>query len=107
MTRMIYKFNVPVNDEVTIINMPPGGQFVHCDLTPGYIPGRPSTIKGDIWLEFYEENQHLEVERAFRVYGTGQPIPDKAMHVGTFKADMFVWHVYEVYELDGTNGTQA
>jgi len=46
-----------------------------------------------IWLEV-ETDQPRE-EREFIVVGTGHKIPSEYAHIGSFKSDPYVWHIYE------------
>ena len=34
--------------------------------------------------------------RFFRIYGTGQTLPDDAVHLGTVQMNPFIWHVFEL-----------
>lgn len=47
-----------------------------------------------LWVEQAEPALEL-TERRFRVFGTGQPIPEGYHHKGTVVAGPFVWHLYE------------
>ena len=55
--------------------------------------------QGDIlmlWAEHgWPDANTSHVTRHFDVFGTGQPIPEDARHLGTFFDGPFVWHVYE------------
>lgn len=46
-----------------------------------------------VWLEI--ETTKPTARRLFSMYGTGHPIPDSAVHVGSFQDGSFVWHIYE------------
>lgn len=50
-------------------------------------------------VEFWAENEGDEyaIERTFRVYGTGHPVPASAKWWGTTpRMDGLVWHLYEL-----------
>lgn len=36
--------------------------------------------------------------RQFRVFGTGHAVPPGAQHVGSYQAEPFVWHVFEIVD---------
>jgi len=86
MSREIYKYRVPVKDVWHDVAMPSHATIVHvaCQDTPGVV---------SLWAEI--ENESASVTRSFRIYGTGQSIPDDTDYVGTALDGMFVWHVYE------------
>jgi len=54
-------------------------------------------MQGDtpvMWVELTP--QFGVMQRQFRVYGTGQQIPDDAEYLATWQQPPFVWHLYEV-----------
>jgi hypothetical protein len=59
-------------------------------------------MQGDtlmLWAEHGVPDANTShVTRHFDVFGTGHPIPEDAVHVGTFFDGPFVWHVYETME---------
>jgi len=87
----VWKYNVPVDDQVHEIEMPVLAEIVHV--------GR--AMSGFDALSFWAEvdpEQTREVRR-FMVYGTGHPISRGARHHGTvvFLNLPLVWHLYEVF----------
>jgi hypothetical protein len=46
-----------------------------------------------IWYEL--DTKDRCIPRTFKILGTGQPIPDKCVHVGTYQDPPYVWHLYE------------
>lgn len=69
--------------------------------TVHYIPGmvKPLTVQYQdgvpcLWVEV--RHQAESAEHRFRWFGTGHPIPDDALYVGTLQEGPFVWHLYEV-----------
>jgi hypothetical protein len=83
--RVIYRYEVPVDDQWHLIAL--SGPIVHVD-------GRTPHV-----VEFWALHQGAPtVERAFRVFGTGQPLPlDAGVHRGTVLAagGRLVWHLFE------------
>jgi hypothetical protein len=86
MSREIYKYRVQVKEIWHEVAMPSQAKIVHvaCQDTSGVV---------SLWAEI--ENESASVTRSFRIYGTGQSIPDDTDYVGTALDGMFVWHVYE------------
>ena len=52
-----------------------------------------------IWFEVYPD-QNIKGRR-FEVYGTGHPIPERAVYCGTVFDTVLVWHIYEVFDWFG------
>jgi hypothetical protein len=86
MTRRMYRYEVPVDD-----------QRHHFDLTFGPVAVRAAD---DRTVEFWAEHQDDEraYRRAFQVFGTGHDLPDEAGWVGTCQRlpSGLVWHLFEV-----------
>lgn len=82
MSGVIYRYEVPVDDKWHEIDL--SGPIVH-------VAGRRTSV-----VEFWAFNQgSLARRRAFRVYGTGQPLDDDCgMHVGTVVHPTLVWHLF-------------
>lgn len=82
--RRVLKWSVPVDYAVHPIG---NGKVVHvgCQTGPGSV---------QVWTE----ETSPSVTRPVTVFGTGDPIPSTAQHVGSAIAEPFVWHVYEVRE---------
>jgi hypothetical protein len=85
MTRVVYKYEVPVDDEWHEIRTPGTATFLHVGNQGGH--------GVQLWAEVAKVNLGVAV-RKVRVFGTGQNIPDGAIYVGTTMAGPFVWHVY-------------
>lgn len=50
-----------------------------------------------LWAEVPDRyDSQMDVERTFRVIGTGHDVPSPGTYLGTVFDDPFVWHVYEV-----------
>lgn len=89
--KQIYRFPIPLNDEFQI-GMPKDAEILHLGTQNG-IPC--------LWVMVETDNDY--VERSFRGIGTGHTIKDPLSshtlkYIGTclLKADMFVYHVFEV-----------
>lgn len=85
MTRAVYKYEIPVDDQWHGSTMPLPAQIVHA----------ASQSRGVVclWAEVAPDSTESAV-RAFRVFGTGQPIPEGAVYVGSALDGPYVWHVY-------------
>lgn len=81
--RTVHKFQLYVTETVQTLKIPVGSIIRHV--------GRQDFIC--LWVEV--DSDAAQVERSFRVFGTGQQIPDGFVYVGTAHDDPFVWHVYE------------
>lgn len=84
MTRKIHRFEVPVDDEWHVI--PLSTNPLHVEAR------RPGTV--ELWAVV---DDGPLIPRHFRVYGTGQTIPDDVAHVGSALAfgGRLVWHLVE------------
>jgi hypothetical protein len=83
--RTIHKFQSVVAPEVAI-SMPTLAHIVLVEL-------QHHNGEFCIWAEVDTEHP-LEV-RNFSVIGTGQAIPPNHVHVGSWQAPPFVWHLFE------------
>jgi len=86
MAKRVLKWNVPVDDQ----SHPVGAGrvlYVQCQFGPESV---------QVWTE--ESELTGSGERKVRVYGTGQPVPFDAPHLGTaVTADgALVWHLFDV-----------
>src|SRR6266536_943216 len=81
---MIHRFMVPIDDEWHFIKL--SGRILHVDMRHARV------------VEFWALVGEVEpVARAFRVFGTGQKLPDaKLIWWGSVVAGDFVWHLAEV-----------
>lgn len=79
--RVVYKYAIDLE-----VKMPSQAQIVCVDTQQD---------KPFIWAVVDTESP--EEIRAFRVYGTGESIPDGLRrYIGTYRVGPFVWHVFEV-----------
>jgi hypothetical protein len=79
--RSVYRFEVPVDDKDHTHTLT--GKVVHVGCR------RPQVV--EFWAIHVEE-LHAR-EHRFRVIGTGHPIPDGLVYVGTALDEPFVWHL--------------
>lgn len=91
MTRVIYKYAVPVDDEWHEVSMPGPSRVV-------YVNCPQSFEIVNLWAEVDIEGVG-DSRRRMRVFGTGQAIPDGASYVGSTLAGPLVWHVYAEAQL--------
>lgn len=85
--RVVWKYDVPI-EERPCIPMRQGAEILHVDSQHGGI---------QIWAIIETEQQ--DVDRYFRVYGTGHDLKDMFGHgkfLGTVvdRTNGFVWHVW-------------
>ena len=84
--RTVYRHALPVDDQPHVFTM----------------TGDPVSVAliDDIRVEFWFEHDDRQgaSDRAFQVFGTGQPVPDDAVYVGTCPRTPLglVWHLFEV-----------
>lgn len=82
--RAIYKYQVPVDGQIHDYSIPTGAIVRHVDQQGNY---------PHLWVEV--QSDAPTVTRTFRVFGTGHPIPDGFVYVGSTMDGPFVWHVFE------------
>lgn len=88
MSKVIHKHYLQHNTKVSI-GMPIGSEVIKCELrgkTPCLWILRPDTGAATV--------------RHFQIFGTGWEIPDNAKHIDTFMDDRFVWHVFELEDIN-------
>lgn len=90
--RVIWKYSIAVADGPQSIPIPAGSRIVHT---------APQGALGvlSIWA-LVEDLKAAPSPRTFRVFGTGQTIPDGHVYVGTAVDHPFVWHVFEEVNLE-------
>lgn len=84
MTDAIYRYEIPVDDQWHPLQL--SGDIVHVDSR------NPRAV--EIWAL---NTGGTTLTRSFRVFGTGQPLPDNATHIGTAipPGGHLVWHLLE------------
>lgn len=65
--------------------MPKGARVIHA----GYDPNGALCV----WAEVETDNE--DVDRFFRLIGTGQPLEDGLKYVGTVQEGPYMWHIYD------------
>jgi hypothetical protein len=91
MPRVVWKFPLDVT-KITQLTIPPA----YMD-TPVRMAGLDPADGGPaIWIEF--DQSHPRLPRYFRIHGTGEPVENGEVHVGSMIDRSFVWHVYEVVQ---------
>lgn len=81
--RRVWRETVPVDDAWH--DLPFTGHVVHvASRDPAYV---------EVWHEVLDDA--VPSTRRFRVFGTGQDVPDRATHAGTAVIGPLVWHLYE------------
>jgi hypothetical protein len=83
----VLRFEVPVDDRWHTLSSP--GRVLHVAAR------QPDMV--ELWTVVNGDNNGV-IERQFRVFGTGHPLPDEPMrHVGTTVAagGALVWHCFE------------
>ena len=94
--KVVYKY--PMEHRHNKFMMPKGGRVVHVDEQNGI---------GTCWIEFLgipsggpEEDSYRNVpdpeSREFAVVGTGTPVSEAWMYLGSWIYGAYVWHLYEV-----------
>jgi len=90
--RTIHKHTLDVRDTATWrIELHEGAKLLHVDVQDN------RNVFVQTWWEV--ETDRPVVTRAFRVAGTGEPLPQHCHHIGTALGAPFVWHLYEYAEL--------
>ena len=90
MSATVYRYDAGIDDLVQI-TMPKGAQVLH--VAPS------DRISAGIAFWSQADPTAAPERRVFAVVGTGNPMPTYAaegVHVGSFQAPPFVWHVFEV-----------
>lgn len=85
--RTVWKF--PLGEGSAHFTAPAPARPIHAGLDP--------TGEACVWVEVDDDSPFRE-ERDVVVTGTGTPIPDGAVHIGSFNDNPFVWHVWDVTE---------
>lgn len=95
--RVIWKY--PLEFRTTggacTVSMPRGARVVHFAFEyRGPLDQGPRAGVPTLWAEV--DDQAAPVASEFEIYGTGHPLPDGAVHVATWDAEPFVWHLYDM-----------
>lgn len=88
-TQKIYKYPFPYLSEKIIIALPAHSRILSVQTQHGVIC---------LWAVVDTEERDVDA-RAFRIVGTGHPIPDGPLtYLATVQTGAFVWHVFEEVE---------
>lgn len=84
--RAVHRYEVPVDDRAHGIEL--SGPIVHVDCR--------NADRVEIWA--MTEGVDQPMVRTFQVFGTGQTLPDNAVHIGTALAGRggALWHLFEL-----------
>lgn len=82
--KVVWKFPLKITDEVQTISLPR-------NYWTGHVGAQGSQLC--LWIQVDPSLEREDIK--FRVFGTGQAIPDNYYHVGTVQMEPFVWHLYE------------
>jgi hypothetical protein len=82
--KTVFKYLVPLEDEVVKIDMPTGAVLRHV-ASQGSMP--------TMWFEV--DPEAASELRQFKVIGTGHVVPEGWDYIGTVMTGVFVWHIYE------------
>ena len=88
--KTVWKFAVPIDDEWH--DWPfPADQIVHVDVQS---PAPDAAVM--VWVEMSVDEPEVVPTTTLRVFGTGHPVPDWALHVGSVvtAGGGLVWHLY-------------
>lgn len=82
-----------VGYDVQVIENVGRGGIVHVAQARGAEPSHGI----EVWFEQEEHEMNGEGDYHLTVFGTGHPVPDEHVHIGTVVTDRgFVWHVYRI-----------
>ena len=85
MARIVYKFPFTSLSQPVQVNCSKQARVVLVDCQ-----GKTPTL----WIEDDWDGGLRSTWRNYMAFGTGHPIPDNAVHVGSFQMGSYVWHVY-------------
>ena len=85
--RQVFRYTVPVDDRPHVI---------HLTSDPLHVANGVTLDEVEFWAE--HDMDAPEYPAAFQVAGTGQPLPDGALYVGTAPRtrEGLVWHLYRL-----------
>lgn len=89
--RTIHKFEIQVNKEIQSLDIPEHQQYLHVE----YLMPRRKIF---LWVEVPADMTVAKVTRKFKVFSTGDGIPDNGAYIGTC-VDQYLPESYHVYEL--------
>lgn len=98
--RQVWKFPLFTGRDYRVdVEMPKGAQIVRFGVQyVGPLGDTPRQGHPTIWA-LVDPEQPTET-RTFQVFGTGHDLPYGARYVGTYDAEPFVWHWFELVDSD-------
>ena len=88
--RTVHKFQIPVNGETCPVELPAERKLLHVDFI---VPARSIFVLFEVAADIMAVKQPA----SFRVYMTGDGIPDNASYLGT-AIDQYQAEAYHLYE---------
>ena len=88
--RTVHKFQIPVNGETCQVELPDERKLLNVDFI---VPARAIFV----WFEVVADMMAMKKPVSFRVYMTGDGIPDNASYLGT-AIDQYQAEAYHLYE---------
>lgn len=89
--RTIHKFQLEINAEAQILELPDNSRMLHAE----YVMSKRAIC---VWYEVTADMTAPQYPHKFRVFATGDGIPDHAEFVGT-AIDQYLPESYHIYEL--------
>lgn len=89
--KIIHKHKIKQDGEVTVLQLPVNSRALSVD----YLVNSKALF---MWVEIPAELNALKEDRSFRVFKTGDGIPEANRYVGT-AIDQYVGEAYHVYEV--------
>lgn len=84
--RKMYRYTIPVDAQPHVVQL---------TNEPLHVDSGATIDEVDFWAE--HDEGALEYPAAFQVAGTGHPLPDEAVYVGTCpRVRGLVWHLYRL-----------
>ena len=89
--RTIHKFTIQISKDIQTLDIPEDQQYLHVE----YLMPRRHIC---LWAEVPADMTTRKVARKFKVFSTGDGIPDNGLYIGTC-VDQYLPESYHVYEL--------
>ncbi|MEZ5506600.1 MAG: hypothetical protein R3F38_11745 [Gammaproteobacteria bacterium] len=89
--RTIHKFEIHINKDIQPLDIPDEHRYLHVE----YLMHKRCIY---LWVEVPADMTVTKTARRFRVFSTGDGIPDNGVYVGTC-LDPYLPESYHVYEL--------
>ncbi len=89
--RTIHKFQLEINAETQILELPDNSRMLHVE----YVMPRRAI---NVWYEVTADMTAERLPHKFRIFSTGDGIPDNGEYVGS-TIDQYLPESYHIYEL--------